>query len=97
MSLWTSIHLTTDALSNQRNAKKKLVRSCGGWVQNKVCLLVKRVAQVGSTGYQPVLSGNLPDSSWVFQEAVGRLPTDTDKLPVLPFLKTRPNNAAGKQ
>jgi hypothetical protein len=39
----------------------------------------------GGTGYQPVLSGNLPDSSCVqAKQPVGRLPTGTGKLPVPP-------------
>ena len=47
--------------------------------------------RLGSTGYQPVLAGNLPGSLWTLEEPVGRLPTGTGKLPVLPLVKTRPN------
>jgi len=50
----------------------------------------------GSTGYQPVLAGNLPDSIWTLEKPVGRLPTGTGKLPVLPVLKNRPNDAVNK-
>ena len=45
--------------------------------------------RLGSTGYQPVLAGNLPDSFWPLGEPVGKLPTGTGKLPMLPFVKTR--------
>ena len=42
--------------------------------------------RLGSTGYQPVLAGNLPDSASAPDEPVGKLPTWTGKLPVLPIL-----------
>jgi hypothetical protein len=35
-------------------------------------------------GDPPVLSGNLPDSICDLEESVGKLPTETGKLPVLP-------------
>ncbi len=50
--------------------------------------------RLGSTGYQPVLAGNLPASNWTFEKPVGRLPTGTGKLPVLPILKARPGRIA---
>ena len=50
--------------------------------------------RLGSTGYQPVLAGNLPDSFRVLATPAGRLPTGTGKLPVLPVFKTRPNDSA---
>jgi hypothetical protein len=41
---------------------------------------------MGGTGYQPVLSGNLPDNSTrpEAEGAVGKLPTATGRLPVPP-------------
>ena len=50
---------------------------------------------LGSTGYQPVVAGNLPDTTWTLENPVGRLPTGTGKLPVLPILKTRPSDFSG--
>ena len=46
----------------------------------------------GSTGYQPVLAGNLPASLRAPEEPVGRLPTGAGKLPTLPVLKACPSN-----
>jgi hypothetical protein len=46
--------------------------------------------RLGSTGYQPVLSGNLPDNFWIIEKPVGKLPTGTGKLPVLPTMNPRP-------